>query len=47
MELEQTTEVAISGHAQKVGTLAAQLGYEGALTLVHLKMKLFLSTTYC
>ncbi|ENU32423.1 DUF3102 domain-containing protein [Acinetobacter parvus] len=33
MDLEQTTEVALSGHAQKLGTLAIQLGYEGALTL--------------
>ena len=33
MDLEQTTEVTISGHAQKLGTLATQLGYEGALTL--------------
>ena len=33
MELEQTTEIAISGHAQKLGTLAAQLGYEGSLAL--------------
>ena len=33
MELEQTTEVTISGHAQKLGTLAAQLGYEGSLAL--------------
>ena len=33
MDLEQTTEVALSGHAQKLGTLAAQLGYEGSLAL--------------
>ncbi len=33
MDLEHTTEVTISGHAQKLGTLAAQLGYEGSLAL--------------
>lgn len=29
----QNTEMAVSEHAQKLGTLAASLGYEGALTL--------------
>lgn len=33
MDLEHTTEVTISGHAQKLGNLAAQLGYEGSLAL--------------
>lgn len=34
MDFEQeTTEVTVSGHAQKLGTLAAQLGYEGSLAL--------------
>ena len=34
MDIEnETTELAISSHAQKVGGLAASLGYEGALTL--------------
>ena len=33
MNLEQTTELSVSEHAQKLGTLATQLGYEGALTL--------------
>ncbi len=34
MDIEnETTELAISAHAQKVGSLAASLGYEGALTL--------------
>lgn len=33
MELEQTTEIAISTHTQKLGNLALSLGYEGTLTL--------------
>ena len=33
MELEQTTEIAISTHTQKLGNLALSLGYEGALTV--------------
>lgn len=34
MDIEnETTELAISSHAQKVGGLAASLGYEGALTV--------------
>lgn len=34
MDIEnETTELAISAHAQKVGGLAASLGYEGALTV--------------
>ncbi len=33
MELEQTTEIAISTHTQKLGHLALSLGYEGALTV--------------
>lgn len=34
MDLEpQNTEMAISAHVQKLGTLAAQLGYEGSLAL--------------
>ncbi|KCX14529.1 hypothetical protein QWI44_12915 [Acinetobacter pittii] len=30
---EKTTELAISGHAQKIGMLAAQLGYDGDLSV--------------
>lgn len=30
---EQTTEIAISEHAQKLGVLATQLGYQGSLTV--------------
>lgn len=33
MDLEQTTEVTISEHAQKLGLLATQLGYQGSLTV--------------
>ena len=33
MDLEQTTEIAISTHTQKLGNLALSLGYEGTLTL--------------
>lgn len=33
MDLEQQTEVAISEHAQKLGVLATQLGYQGSLTV--------------
>lgn len=33
MDLEQTTEMAISTHTQKLGNLALSLGYEGTLTL--------------
>lgn len=33
MDLEQVTETAVSTHAQKLGNLAASLGYEGTLTL--------------
>ena len=34
MDIEnETTELAISSHAQKIGGLAASLGYEGALTV--------------
>lgn len=34
MDIEQqTTELAISGHAQKIGMLAAQLGYDGDLSV--------------
>ncbi|ENW79751.1 hypothetical protein F909_02854 [Acinetobacter sp. ANC 3929] len=33
MDLEQTTEIAISEHAQKLGQLAVSLGYEGSLTV--------------
>lgn len=34
MDLEQqTTEIAFSEHSQKLGVLAAQLGYQGALTV--------------
>ncbi|MEG0189544.1 MAG: site-specific integrase, partial [Algoriella sp.] len=30
---ENTTEIAISAHAQKLGGLALQLGYEGSLAV--------------
>ena len=33
MDLDQTTEVTLSGHAHKLNMLAAQLGYEGDLTV--------------
>ena len=33
MNLEQTTELSVSDHAQKLGHLALSLGYEGALTV--------------
>ena len=33
MNLEQTTELSVSEHAQKLGHLALSLGYEGALTV--------------
>ena len=33
MELEQTTELSVSEHAQKLGHLALSLGYDGSLTV--------------
>ena len=33
MDLQQTTEMAISAHSTKLGKLALQLGYDGSLTL--------------
>jgi len=33
MDLEQQAEIAISEHAQKLGVLATQLGYQGSLTV--------------
>lgn len=33
MDLEHTAEISVSEHAQKLGVLATQLGYQGALTV--------------
>lgn len=33
MDLEHTAEISVSDHAQKLGVLATQLGYQGALTV--------------